>query len=154
MYVNKSHSARGFLIFGLTIDSVLRVADSSICITNQLKQLQVQMYASSVMKELCSRITKIALFWISKYKSTTTTTTSLKTFYVCYGNINRVCILLTDILVLYQFHSINLRNCNKRYICLLISYILMTYWKTHLWRNNNMSQKLTLPWQQIYHIVQ
>ena len=67
--------------FCLTIDSVLRVADSSICITNQLKQLQVQMYASSVMKEICSRITKIALFGISKYKptATTTTTTSLKT---------------------------------------------------------------------------
>ena len=49
MYVNKSHSARGFINFCLTIDSVLRVADSSIHITNQLKQLQVQMYASSVL---------------------------------------------------------------------------------------------------------
>ena len=57
MYVNKS-----VFYFCLTIDSVLRVADSSICITNQLKQLQVQMFLSSVMKELCSRITKIALF--------------------------------------------------------------------------------------------
>ena len=51
MYVNKSHSASGFN-FCLTIDSVLRVADSSICITNQLKELQVQMYVNSVMKEL------------------------------------------------------------------------------------------------------
>ena len=62
MYVNKSHSAQGFFNFCFTIDSVLRVADSSICITNQLKQLQVQMYASSVMKELCSQITKIDCF--------------------------------------------------------------------------------------------
>ena len=46
-----------------------------------------------------------------------------KSFYVCYGNRNRVCVLPTDILVFYQFHSINLIKCNKRYICLLVPYI-------------------------------
>ena len=35
MYVNKSRSARGFINFCLNIDSVLRVADSSICIPDK-----------------------------------------------------------------------------------------------------------------------
>ena len=39
--------------------AALRVADSSICITNQLNNYR---YVSSVMKELCSRMTKITLF--------------------------------------------------------------------------------------------
>ena len=40
MYVNKAHIARGF--YFLFNYRLLRVADSSICVTNQLEQLQVR----------------------------------------------------------------------------------------------------------------